>query len=77
LTAFRKRPTFFIDELELAAAAERSWRRLDGHNRLPKPILGVKVADGIEINSQAAAARYRPSPTFDNISGSVAAMPMI
>jgi transposase-like protein len=26
---------------KLAEAAERSWRRLDGHNQLPKIILGV------------------------------------
>jgi putative transposase len=25
---------------KLAEAAEKSWRRLDGHNRLPKLILG-------------------------------------
>ena len=42
---------------KLAEAAERSWRRLDGHNQLPKLILGVRFADGIEIvRSQAQAA---------------------
>jgi putative transposase len=41
---------------KLAEAAEKSWRRLDGHNLLPKLILGVKFADGIEIKSQAQAA---------------------
>jgi len=41
---------------KLAEAAERSWRRLDGHNLLPKLIVGVKFADGIEITSQAQAA---------------------
>jgi transposase-like protein len=41
----------------LAEAAERSWRRLDGHNQLPKLILGVKFTDGIEVvRSQAQAA---------------------
>jgi transposase-like protein len=43
---------------KLAEAAERSWRRLDGHNQLPKVILGVKFADGIEVvrsHAQAAA----------------------
>jgi putative transposase len=34
---------------KLAEAAERSWRRLEGHNQLPKLILGVRSADGIEI----------------------------
>jgi putative transposase len=42
---------------KLAEAAEKSWRRLDGHNQLPKVILGVKFADGVEvIRSQAQAA---------------------
>jgi putative transposase len=44
---------------KLAEAAERSWRRLDGHNQLPKIILGVRFADGIEVVrslAQAAAA---------------------
>jgi putative transposase len=34
---------------KLGEAAERSWRRLNGHNQLPKIILGVKFADGIEV----------------------------
>jgi hypothetical protein len=42
---------------KLAEAAEKSWRRLDGHNQLPKVILGIKFTDGIEvIRSQAQAA---------------------
>jgi putative transposase len=42
---------------KLAEAAEKSWRRLDGHNQLPKLILGVKFNDGIEVvRSQAQAA---------------------
>ena len=44
---------------KLAEAAERSWRRLDGHNHLPKIILGVRFTDGIEVvrsKAQAAAA---------------------
>ena len=43
----------------LAEAAEKSWRRLNGRNQLPKLILGVKFADGIEVvrpQAQAAAA---------------------
>ena len=52
---------------KLAETAERNWRRLDGHNLLPKLILGAKFTDGIEIKSKAqlAAASFRPSPTFD------------
>ena len=44
---------------KLAEAAEKSWRRLDGHNQLPKIILGVKFTDGIEAvrpQAQPAAA---------------------
>ena len=41
---------------KLAEAAEKSWRRLDAHNQLPKVILGVRFADGIEIKSQAQVA---------------------
>jgi transposase-like protein len=42
---------------KLAEAAERSWRRLNGHNQLPKIILGVKFIDGIElVRSQAQPA---------------------
>ena len=42
---------------KLAEAAEKSWRRLDGHNQLPKVILGVEFVDGIEvIRTQAQAA---------------------
>jgi len=42
---------------KLAEAAEKTWRRLDGHNQLPKIILGVKFTDGIEVvRSQAQPA---------------------
>jgi transposase-like protein len=34
---------------KLAEAAQRSWRRLDGHALLPKLILGVKFTDGLEV----------------------------
>ena len=55
---------------KLAEATEKSWRRLDGHNLLPKLILGVKFVNGIEITSQAqaAAASSPPPPKFDNSS---------
>ena len=42
---------------ELARGRRGSWRRLDGHNQLPKVILGEKFFDGIEVvRSQAQAA---------------------
>jgi hypothetical protein len=44
-------------DFKLAEAAEKSWRRLDGHNQLPKVIQGVKFTDGIEVvRSQAQSA---------------------
>jgi putative transposase len=44
---------------KLVEGAEKSWRRLDGHNQLPKLIQGVKFTDGIEAvrqDAQTAAA---------------------
>src|SRR5262249_31867979 len=52
---------------KLAEAAERNWRRLNGHNQLPKLILGIKFNDGVEVvksQAQTAAARSLPSPKF-------------
>ena len=43
---------------KLTDAAQKSWRRLDGPNQLPKLIQGVKFTDGVEVispQSQAAA----------------------
>jgi len=56
----------------LAKTAEKSWRRLDGHNQLSKIILGVRYTDGIEVvkpKAQAAAASPLPSPRFSDSSG--------
>jgi transposase-like protein len=42
---------------KLAEAAEKTWRRLNGHNQLSKLIVGIKFTDGIEVvRSQAQAA---------------------
>ena len=43
---------------KLAQAAEKSWRRLDGQDQLPKVILDIKFNDGIEVvrNEVQAAA---------------------
>jgi putative transposase len=44
---------------KLAEAAEKTWRRLVGHNQLSKVIPGVKFTDGIEVvrsQVQTAAA---------------------
>jgi hypothetical protein len=42
---------------KLLEAAQKSWRRLDGHNQLPKLVLGVTFNDGIEVIAKTA----RPS----------------
>src|SRR4029453_3218788 len=52
---------------KVARAAEKSWRRLNGHNQLPKIILGIKFTDGIEVvrsQAQTAAACSLPSQKF-------------
>jgi putative transposase len=46
---------------KLVEAAQKSWRRLDGHNQLPKLILGVKFADGLEVT--AKPDRRQPTTT--------------
>jgi hypothetical protein len=37
------------DGLQTGRGAQKSWRRRDGHNQLPKLILGVTFNDGIEV----------------------------
>jgi hypothetical protein len=34
---------------KLIKDAEKSWRKLDGNNQLPKVILGTKFSDGVEV----------------------------
>ena len=38
---------------KLVEGAQKSWRRLDGLNQLPKLILGVKFADGLEVAAKS------------------------
>ena len=38
---------------KLVEAAQRSWRRLDGPNQLPKVVLGAKFSDGLEVATPA------------------------
>jgi putative transposase len=40
---------------KLVEAAQKSWRRLDGHKQLPKVIQGATFTDGIEVAAQPAA----------------------
>jgi putative transposase len=41
---------------KLVMAASKTWRRLQGHNQLPKVIKGVKFRDGIEVAPEAKSA---------------------
>jgi putative transposase len=34
---------------KLVEGAQKNWRRLDGHNQLPKLVLGVTFNNGIEV----------------------------
>ena len=42
---------------KLVDAAQKSWRRLDGHNQLPKLIRGVRFADRIEVAANPASSQ--------------------
>jgi putative transposase len=42
---------------KLVDAAQKSWRRLDGHNQLPKLIQGVRFTDGIEVAANSASSK--------------------
>ena len=44
---------------KLVDGAQKNWRRIDGHNQLPKLILGVKFADGLEV--AAKPAKHQPA----------------
>src|SRR4051794_5375443 len=63
---------------KLLEAAQKSWRRLDGHNQLPKLVLGVTFNDGIEViakptDRNRCRLTARPSPKFSDSSGPRAA----
>ena len=47
---------------KLVEGAQKSWRRLDGHAQLPKLILGVKFADGLEVVAEAGRLNPQPPP---------------
>src|SRR6202051_2242753 len=42
---------------KLGEAEQKSWRRLDGHNQLPKLIQGVRFTDGIEVAANPASSQ--------------------
>ena len=39
---------------KLVDGAQKTWRKLDGHNQLPKIIKGVKFTDGLEVVGKPA-----------------------
>jgi hypothetical protein len=39
---------------KLVECAQRSWRRLGGHAQSPKQILGLKLADGLEVAAKSS-----------------------
>ena len=47
---------------KLGDEAQKSWRRLDGHNQLPKISPGVKFADGLEVVAKPIANHAQPPP---------------
>jgi hypothetical protein len=48
---------------KLAEAAEKSWRRPDGHNPLPKVVLGVKLTERSRGRQIASSSRCRLIPS--------------
>ena len=56
---------------KLLEAAQKSWRRLDGHNQSPKLVLGVTFNDGIEVIAKPTTVNpqpARPSPKIGDSS---------
>ncbi|MFV0297716.1 MAG: IS256 family transposase [Hyphomicrobiaceae bacterium] len=60
------RETALTMVFKLVEAAQKSWRRLDGHNALPKLIQGVKFTDGLEVATDVkqSAAYQNPVTNF-------------
>ncbi len=50
------RETALIMVFKLINAAEKTWRRIDGKNQLPKLIVGIKFSDGLEVAHEVLAA---------------------
>jgi putative transposase len=44
---------------KLVEGAQKTWRRIDGHNQLSKLIQGVKFTDGIEVSGNAAVPQAK------------------
>ena len=59
---------------KLVDAAQKSWRRLDGHNQLPKLIQGVRFTDGIEVAANPASSQSQPPDPSDHHQDSAIAL---
>ena len=55
---------------KLLEAAQKSWRRLDGHNQLPKLVLGVTFNDGIEVIAKPTDLRLHETTPPRSLLGS-------
>jgi hypothetical protein len=66
---------------KLVESAQKNWRRIDGHNQLPKLIQGVKFTDGIlpRLKSIGRIGRERKSASLGwaGIFGSRGSSPII
>ena len=49
--------TALVMVFKLFEGAQKSWRRIDGHNQLPKLIQGVRFTDGIEVTTNPASSQ--------------------
>ena len=56
---YRRSPLVF----KLVDAAQKSWRRLEGHNQLPKLIQGVRFTGGIEVAANPASSQSQTAAT--------------
>ena len=59
---------------KLVEGAQKNWRRIDGHNQLPKLIQGVKFADGIEVIGNSAVFKPKPPPDPSGHRGTIEAI---
>jgi Transposase, Mutator family len=55
----RSNKTALAMVFKLLEGAQKSWRRLDGHNQLPKLVLGVTFSNGIEVGGFKRSSQHR------------------
>jgi hypothetical protein len=52
---------------KVVEGAQINWRRIDGHNQLPKLIRGVRFTDGIEVIGNSAAPQAQAALTLQAV----------